>query len=554
MATESTIILCGGPINYSNLPIGTNQSNAMIPVNGRPVIGWILDDLLAKGIRRAVVVLREQDHRLQEFLDRVYAARMDVLTAPLGQDGTIVQSLEAGMNRLQADGLVRVILGDTLIRDRYESDEDFAYVGDVEESRRWCLVVTASDGRINDYLDKRETSLSPKLALAGYYHFLDGAALRMSIEQSIAADETELSDVLRRYAFTHPIRARRVTDWYDFGHIDNMVAARRRLLQPRSFNSLTINPVLNTITKISDHDEKLRDELNWYLGIPDELKILTPRLIRHQATNGRIEVVQEYYGYPTLAELYVYADLHPENWFSIVRHVLRIHKEFCRYGGPPAAADAENVYARKTWDRLETLVEQDSAWNSLLSRETVIVNDRQLSGIYALRDVLEQKARELALNATTRVIHGDFCFSNILFDVNSQIIRIIDPRGSFGRKGIYGDPRYDIAKLRHSICGMYDYILADMFELRERGGEFRCQTYANGKPRVVGQMFDAMVSEMGYDLEEIRLIEGLLFVSMLPLHQGQPARQRMMYLTGLSLLNDACSTRPIASQHYAHSN
>jgi hypothetical protein len=189
-----------------------------------------------------------------------------------------------------------------------------------------------------------------------------------------------------------------------------------------------------------------------------------------------------------------------------------------------------------------------------LSRESVTLNGRRLSGIYALREVLEQKTKELALNAKTRVIHGDFCFSNILFDVNSQIIRIIDPRGSFGRKGIYGDPRYDIAKLRHSICGMYDYILADMFELRQLDGDFECQTYANGKPRAVGQMFDAMVSEMGYDLEEIRFIEGLLFVSMLPLHQGQPARQRMMYLTGLSLLNDVCDVRPIASQHYAHSN
>lgn len=65
MNNETNIILCGGPINYSNLPIGTTQSNGMVTVNGKPVIGLILDDLLAKGIRRATVVVR-----LQDFLER----------------------------------------------------------------------------------------------------------------------------------------------------------------------------------------------------------------------------------------------------------------------------------------------------------------------------------------------------------------------------------------------------------------------------------------------------------------------------------------------------
>ena len=56
MSDESTIILCGGSMDYGNLPIGTNLSNAMIPVNAKPVIGWILDDLLAKNIRQVAII------------------------------------------------------------------------------------------------------------------------------------------------------------------------------------------------------------------------------------------------------------------------------------------------------------------------------------------------------------------------------------------------------------------------------------------------------------------------------------------------------------------
>ena len=57
MLFQSTaIILCAGPINFTNLPVATNQSNAMLAINGLPVIGWILNDLITKGIENIVVV------------------------------------------------------------------------------------------------------------------------------------------------------------------------------------------------------------------------------------------------------------------------------------------------------------------------------------------------------------------------------------------------------------------------------------------------------------------------------------------------------------------
>ena len=538
MSSETTIILCGGPISYSSLPIGTNQSNAMIPVNGKPVIGWILDDLVQKGVKSVTVVLREQDHRLQSFLQRAYTGRLDVVIAPLRHEGTIIQSVQAGLNRSSGGGLVRTILGDTLIRDPFDRAGDFVYVGAVDDSRRWCLAVTAANGIIIDYIDKQETASEPKLALAGYYQFQQADHLRDCVEHCVASGERELSALLRRYGLLYPISAQPVEEWYDFGHIDNLVDARRRLIQPRYFNSLSINPILNTITKVSENDEKLRDELDWYLSIPDELKVLTPRILRHEARNGHLEVVQEYYGYPTLAELYVYGDLHADSWLSILRHVLLIHQEFCRYPGKLEKRDIESMYFEKTWNRLDQLRAQDSSWQDLLDCETVFYNGRPLMNITALEGEIRERTSVAARVAPVRAIHGDLCFSNILFDVNNQIIRLIDPRGSFGKKGIWGDARYDVAKLRHSVCGLYDYIVADMFELQQTGGEFVGRVCANGTPKVVALSFDRLIAGLGYDLDDVRFIEGLLFISMLPLHQDHPERQRMMLLTGLSLLNE----------------
>ncbi|MEO8392403.1 MAG: hypothetical protein ABI700_05360 [Chloroflexota bacterium] len=540
----ATIILCGGPINYSNLPIGTNQSNAMIPVNGKPVISWILDDLLAKQIDSGVViVLREQDQRLRGFLQRAYGERMALTLAPLHHDGTIIQSLQAGLAQTSGAERVRVILGDTLIRDPYTAGEDFVYVGEVEYSQRWCLALTDSAGIITDYIDKQDVDIEPKRAVAGFYHFLNGAALAACVEASIAAGDKQLSAVLRRYGAYAPLKAQAAQDWYDFGNLDHLIDARRRLIQPRHFNRLTIDPVLNTITKISENNQKLRDELDWYLDIPEELKVLTPRILSRSVQGGQVKIVQEYYGYPTLAELFLYADLSVEVWHSILRHIFRVHDVFRHFPGQLQAADVRMMYVGKTWARLDELGKQSEFWAGLLKQETIQFNGRKLAGIQAVKQIVEGRAEALVQAAQICIVHGDLCFSNILFDINNQIIRLIDPRGSFGQRGIYGDVRYDIAKLRHSVCGLYDYIVADIFDVKAQDGGFVGEIFVNETNRAVADSFDKLVAEAGYAVDDIRLIEALLFLSMTPLHQDHPKRQLMMFLTGLSLLDEVLTEK-----------
>jgi hypothetical protein len=476
---------------------------------------------------------------------------MNLTLAPVSGNGTILHSLLAGLtvgrNDVPPNTAVRIILGDTLIKDSFESADDFVYVGDVEESKRWCLPVVDDEGFVTEYVDKKNLSGGPFKAIAGYYHLQRAGDLLDAVKRSLDAGKRELSDALLLYGARHPIRIREVEEWYDFGHIDRIVDARRRLLQPRHFNSLKVNPVLNTITKISTRNNKLRDELHWYKSLPPELQVLAPRILSYEEQDGNLVMVQEYYGYPTLAELFVYGDLDVETWFSILRNILRVHTELCRYKGSLAKEAIRDFYVSKTQERIEQLCRASDEWVARLGRPTITWNGRELQNLSALLPALRQRADALAESAPVRIIHGDLCFSNILYDVNNQIIRLIDPRGSFGEQGIYGDARYDIAKLRHSIAGMYDYIVADMFSLEECGGEFKTEIYANGMQAHVARKFDIHLEHAGYALDEIKFIEGLLFVSMLPLHADHPQRQIMMYLRGLELLNEVLGAYPTPS-------
>ncbi|MCZ6673475.1 MAG: hypothetical protein O7C75_11125, partial [Verrucomicrobia bacterium] len=435
------------------------------------------------------------------------------------------------------------LLGDTLILDPFDTEYDYVYVGTVHESKRWCLIETVAEHNniVTRIIDKQNVQGESFQAITGFYYLSNYKLLKTCILEAIHSHKTELSSVLESYMNNYPIRAKQVQNWFDFGHIDNLILAKRRLLQTRYFNQLDIDPILNTIKKKSKNNQKLQDELFWYLSLPDDLKVLTPRIVSNKIHHGYVEIVQEYYGYATLAELYVYSDWSAGPWESIIKKLFFILREFRRYESILDKNDLHSMYISKTFSRLSLLSNSSRIWSDLISRRYIFCDNQKLSNIYDLHRQIIAYSCALSLKTKGYIIHGDFCFSNILYDVNSQIVRLVDPRGRFGKRSIYGDPRYDFAKLRQSIYGLYDFIMADLFEVTQESDSYYTQIYRNDKTKHIGDTFDRLLELEGFKLDEVKFLEGILFLSMVPLHKDQPNRQLMMYLTGLKLLNELLS-------------
>ena len=181
----NTLILCAGNIDYAHLPINTNTSNSMIPINGKPVIGWILDDLLEKKVDEGIIiVLKEEDDFLKEFIHRTYANRMEIGLAPIQNSQSILHSLQRGLEEGHYSG-VRVILGDTLIKDSFEVTEDTIFVQEVKDSYRWCIAQLQDGFYVSKYIEKPIKYPGPNFALSGYYQFMDGRFLSYCLNQSI---------------------------------------------------------------------------------------------------------------------------------------------------------------------------------------------------------------------------------------------------------------------------------------------------------------------------------------------------------------------------------
>ncbi|WP_438404094.1 hypothetical protein, partial [Aeromonas veronii] len=118
------------------------------------------------------------------------------------------------------------------------------------------------------------------------------------------------------------------------------------------------------------------------------------------------------------------------------------------------------------------------------------------------------------------VLHGDFCFSNILYDFRAQKIKVIDPRGitANSEMTIYGDVSYDIAKLSHSILGLYDWIIAGYYDVNisAREIEFKIKV-SNYVDDIQSYYISRVGSVFGMRPETLYAMQIHLFLSMLPL-------------------------------------
>ncbi|EFA4503764.1 hypothetical protein DDL87_26665, partial [Escherichia coli] len=109
---------------------------------------------------------------------------------------------------------------------------------------------------------------------------------------------------------------------------------------------------------------------------------------------------------------------------------------------------------------------------------------------------------------------------------------------------IWGDIRYDLAKLCHSVIGCYDLIIAQKFLLEYDYVDNRIEfeLYDDNYSDIVNSFLGVFNSfeEFGYTIEEIQCITIHLFLSMLPLHSDSKLRQEAFIANAyrlFSLLN-----------------
>ncbi len=169
----------------------------------------------------------------------------------------------------------------------------------------------------------------------------------------------------------------------------------------------------------------------------------------------------------------------------------------------------EEAYYNKTMDRLSKI--QDLV--PFAKDKYIVVNGKKCRNVFFHKNQLRKKLDSLKADCDSfTFIHGDCTFSNLMVrDDNSPVL--IDPRGYFGFKELYGDVRYDWAKLYYSIVGNYDQFNLKRFRLeigenKEEG--VKLQIDSNHWEELEGCFFELT----GADQYETKLLHAVIWLSL----------------------------------------
>lgn len=522
------------------------QSLGRLPAVIYPVAQRIMFDYLyeqyAEISGNIKVVCYENSNEVVRKLS-LYGEKVSVKILPELKDlgYTIYEGLE------NESGPVIINFADTIVMDNISGYKgDCFYYSEDYISDSWTFF-TMQNEKFTSIIDKKPAELQGikgKL-FAGVFRITQPQILRKCLEDSLSNPQREIStfyQALNEYNKLFPMTALYAREWCDIGHADKYFSSRLEV-SAREFNYITVDRNRGTLCKTSDNKDKLINEIKWYLKLPAELEYAHPRIFSYSTHYEKPYVMMEYYSYHTVHELFLYGDMNFQQWQDIFSRIYFVCKDFRRYtaNGENIRSSIEEMYLTKTLQRLETL--RDNKNFSNFFSKPVKINGEKYFSLDEVITLLKKYIPELLCKCEKfTIIHGDLCFTNIMIDPNLQFIKLIDPRGSFGAYDIYGDPDYDLAKLFHSIDGKYDFIIKNMFtvnaDIQNASVEYKiCDGERNYD---LIKMFREIFSP---DMKRVRLIEALLFLSMIPLHNESLKHQLAMLGTGITLLDKSINIK-----------
>lgn len=347
--------------------------------------------------------------------------------------------------------------------------------------------------------------------------------------QAILENNGDFIRGLQSYSDKIPLSDIETGVWLDFGHLNSFFNSRSKMTTQRAFNSLRIDP--RRVTKLSKDKRKMQAESGWFDALPRALTLHTPALLDNYREDDVLgQYTLEYLYLLPLNDLMVFGRLSIANWRTIIGAAAKIIQDFNSFScDVPDLKILNALYLPKTLKRLNEVDNWDFA-NSLKNAD--LYNIQKL-------EVMAKKASNFISPASQKhvaITHGDFCFSNILYDSRTQSLKLIDPRGIDANQQftVYGDQRYDVAKFFHSLIAGYDYIIAGRYIIEEDKLSF----YEESDVSLLYEEFEsAFGNSLGFNIEEIIAINVHLFLSMLPLHSDRPDRQKAMLLNAHKLFN-----------------
>lgn len=517
-------------------PLTLGFPKCLLSIKQKPAIYNMILPLINKGLKDIIFVVNQENLNLiKDFMDNSFSNLelniKYVIQTDFSGPGNAFSLVEEYIDKNKS---VILLLGDTLCS--YPDNYNNSWIGVTsvsnDEKKNYCMIVS-ENGLIKDIIDKPKYNIETNDAAIGLYYFKDAELLSNVLKNKIEkiGGEYQLSSYFDKYREDDKLYVEKIDNWEDIGTLEGYLKTNKNNFNCRFFNKLDLDEY-GVLHKKSKY-EKVTSEMNWFKETQDtDFEKMRPKFYESEKTNDEYGI--EYYDYLTLSEYFTFYPLSQYSrtyiFSSLIDKMIKLYQN-----NKVSNKLFKDLLKQILWDKTLNRINE---WErkDLISLENVQINGKEYLGVFQTLERLKGAITKLSNECSNyiSIIHGDPAFSNILFSPRNMIYKFIDPRGNFGIDTIYGDYRYDIAKLRHCYHGKYDEITNNLFEIQENKGKFNIKFYKN----IEYADFDDILKKKNIDIDDIELIEGLLFISMIPLHNDYPDRQIAFFTRGIQILNN----------------
>ncbi len=301
---------------------------------------------------------------------------------------------------------------------------------------------------------------------------------------------------------------------FDFSHFAH---------NPRQFNKILFEA--NIVTKTCFWKEKGLAEVGFLNSVPASIKAYYPKLIDSETKQSSVIYKMQNLRQFDLGRLVMEKSMLESDWKTFYEKIFDYFSKL-----PTKVTTPIEVRKRLEFLFVEKLALRMNEFRKFKDYERLSESFKESTG----KDFEEQilllvkclKTEISVVNeASLKFSHGDLCFSNILYDLESKEVFFVDPRGENGEDSHYRPVEYDLAKLAHSALGGYESIA--------RGEKFSSKTNP-----LVEDSYIHFLTRFSISRRSIRLYEASLFWSMLPLHSEFPEHILQFMLAGENALQE----------------
>ena len=241
-------------------PLTYTQPKPLIPVAGKPILGYIIDQLLAVGVDEFVFVTGYLAEKIEAYVNAAYPDLKKTFVLQRNRLGS-AHAIWVAREFIQEESDIVIFFGDTIIdadiQKMLDSPTGCLAVKQVPDPRKVGVVEFDEAGMVKRLVEKPRIPKS-NMAMVGFYKIGDVPALLAALDAGMQDLPTDGSEFILTQALTHmldqgvPFGTQTVRNWFDCGQKDVLLATNRMLLEkagynhsdlPTFYNSIIIHPV-----------------------------------------------------------------------------------------------------------------------------------------------------------------------------------------------------------------------------------------------------------------------------------------------------------------------